>query len=468
MKITSNTTLRLFTYLAAITWSLSLYAQMGPIKNIRFNDDFSYLQNDSVEKKGTDKLKYMSISKRKGIYVSVGGELREWVELRQNPNFGDLPPGFKNDDNGSLLHRAMVHTDLQLGTRWSVFGQLNNTFEFGNPNPSLPEISVDTLDLHQLSLAYEFQTAKGQHQFRLGRQELSLGNELLISTREGPNNRQPFDGLSYRLTRKKWKGTYFMLTSVIINAGMFDNTHVNEWLWGGYHEISLKKGNTLDAYYVGLYSERRAYQYQEGTQHRHTFGTRLWNQQNKLVYDIEAMYQTGMFSNKWINAINLNVDGRYVFKQTKLKPMVGLGLSYISGDYSKNDNQLNTFDALFPKPVYGLATPQGSSNIAHIKPTVGIAPLKSLFVNFSWYYLARTSVNDGTYTPSMQQVRPLPDITSDKYGVGTQYSLDAFYFLNSNWTIITFISYMKPAAYIKETGVGLPTFFAASTVQWKF
>jgi hypothetical protein len=363
----------------------------------------------------------------------------------------------------------MVHANLEITDHWSVFGQLNNTLEWGNPNPSIPEISVDTLDLHQLSLAYTFKDAhKRTHTLRAGRQELSLGNELLISTREGPNNRLPFDGVSYRLAQAKWVGTYFLLTPVYINPGVFDNTHVAEWVWGAYHELTLKKAHRLDAYYLGLYSQKRAYQYRAGEQHRHTFGTRFWNQEQPVVYDVEVMYQLGAFNDQHINAINFNADGRYVFKELKWKPMVGLGLSYISGDYDPNDQQLNTFDALYPKPVYGLATPQGSSNIAHVKPTVGITPAKNLFINLSWYYLARASIHDGTYTPGMAQVRPLPQVHSDKYNVGTQYSLDAFYFMNKNITLISFMSYMQPGAYIKETGAGLPTFFAATTVQWKF
>ena len=45
--------------------------------------------------------------------------------------------------------------------------------------------------------------------------------------------------------------------------------------------------------------------------------------------------------------------------------MIGIGGSYVSGDYDPNDDQLNTFDPMYPKPVYGLAMAQGPV-ISHI------------------------------------------------------------------------------------------------------
>ncbi len=433
-------------------------------------DDFSYLLKDSTSKKGLEKLKYRKLFKDTNSYWSFGGEVREWYEVRVNPNFGDLPPNSIADYNGSLQHRLMFHADFQFNKRIRGFIQLNNTLEFGNPNPPIPEIIVDGLGVHQLFVEWKLgkRNSKLKQNLRVGRQEYSFGNELLLSSREGPNNRIAFDGVTYIQNSANSDIHILLATPVIIYPNRFDNQHVNEFIWGAYLELNKKKSDKIDAYYLGMFSDRRAYNYISGEQHRHTLGTRFWNHQSKIYYDVELMYQTGAFNEQLINAGNFNAEVRYVFKNTKWKPMIGLGLSYITGDFHANDRQLNTFDSFFPKPVYGLATPQGPSNIAHIRPIVGFEPSESLFVNFSWYYLSRTSNQDGTYTPGMTQVRPMPGVTSDKYAVGTQYSLDVFYFLNKNVTFITFLSYVKPSAYIKETGKGLHTFFWASTLQFKF
>lgn len=449
--------------------SVHTLAQPGPIKNLRYDDDFTYLQNDSIQKNGLEKLKFRSFLKNSSSYWSLGGEIREWYEVRVNPNFGDTPPGFIPDYDGSLQHRMMLHADLQWNKRLRTFFQLNNTLEFGNPNPPIPEIIVDGLGVHQAFLELEMSPTKTKSsRLRLGRQELSFGNELIVSSREGPNNRLPFDGISFIKSDNKLSYQAFVATLVIIHPEVFDNRHVNEWLWGGYFHLNKNKIHKIDAYYLGMYSERRKYNYVEGSQNRHTIGTRFWNHLSKVYYDVELMYQSGKFNDQLINAGNFNAEARYVFRDTKWKPMVGLGVSYITGDFNQNDNQLNTFDSFYPKPVYGLATPQGPSNIAHVRPIIGFEPVKSLFVNFSWYYLSRTSIQDGTYSPGMDQVRPLPGLESDKNSVGTQYSLDLFYFINQNLTFITFLSYVDPGQYITETGKGLDTFFWASAIQFKF
>lgn len=445
-------------------------AQPGPIKNLRYNDDFNYLLSDSVKKEGLDKLKYLPLFKRNNSHLSFGGEVREWYEIRRNPNFGDLPPGSIEDPNGALQHRLMLHADLQLNDRFRLFTQLNNTLEFGNPHPVIPEIIEDGLGLHQFFADVNFGNKGNETSdlLRLGRQEYSFGNELVISSREGPNNRLAFDGVTFIHQNDKHQINLLAATPVIIEKGVFDNAHESEAIWGTYAYLRKQKKTHLDLYYFGFYAERRAYNFIPGDQHRHTVGARMWNHGSGFYYEVETMYQLGDFNGMTINAFNFTGELRYVFRNKFWKPMIGLGASYISGDRSSNDNQLNTYDPLYPKPVYGLATPQGPSNISHLKPTFGVQPIDNLVFNFDWYLLVRTSVNDGTYAPSMIQVRPFPNTSSDDHTVGNQFALDIFYFINQNWSFITFISYVKPGDYVKDTGAGKKVFFWASTFQFKF
>lgn len=457
--------------LAGIFFSISLSAQPGPIKNLRYEDDFSYLKQDSSAKKGLDRLKFMPLSKKnQELHLSLGGELRQWYELRRNPNFGDLPPGTVDDDNGTLQHRFMLHGDLNLSKRFRLFGQLNNTLEFNNPNPLIPEIIVDGLGVHQFFVDWRMgaESRESKSILRLGRQEYSFGNELLISSREGPNNRQPFDGATYIRNNENSQVNVLVATPIIINPEVFDNTHTEEALWGVYANLRKRKKAKLDLYYLGFYSERRQYNFVPGYTHRHTAGARLWKHDRYFYYDLETMYQSGQFNDLTINAMNFTGEARYVFQDAFLKPMIGLGVSYITGDLDPHDRQLNTFDPLYPKPVYGLATPQGPSNIAHVRPTFGFQPVERWFINLRWYWLARASNQDGTYSPGMTQVRPFPETSSESRRVGIQYALDMFYIVNKNLAFILFASYVEAGDYPKETGQGMDVYFLATSVQFKF
>jgi len=182
---------------------------------------------------------------------------------------------------------------------------------------------------------------------------------------------------------------------------------------------------------------------------------------------VESMYQFGKFNELNINAYHLRGLVRHYFP-VKLKPMLGIGASYVSGDKSPIDNQLNTFDPIYPRPTFGLAAPLGPANITSVRLLAGISPLKQLFINGSIYFLARESIYDGSYTPSMDQLRPFPPEESDARGIGTQYTLDFFYLPNSNWTFIIFSSYIAPGKYVKDTGNGKPIIYFSLAAAYKF
>lgn len=454
--------------LLLLSLGVQLMAQPGPIKNLRYQDDWRYLNNDTVIKKGLEKLKYISLSKKRNIHISFGGEIREWWELRGNPNFGDVPPGYVQDKYGVLQHRFMLHTDFWAGNNFRVFGQLNNTFQIGSNNEPIPEIIQDGIGVHQLFFEYHILTKpKSDFFLRIGRQEYSFGNEMLISSREGPNNRQAFDGASLVYGNRNLTVHLFAATPIIILPNAFDNQHINEYIWGGYFYLQKQKKVQLDAYYMGFKTARRLFNFVPGKQTRHTLGARIHQFGKKLRFDVEGMYQVGKFNLDNINAYKLIGQVLYEFPG-KLKPVIGLGGSYISGDRSPEDRQLNTYDPLYPKPMYGLAAPLGPSNIMSIQPKVGLQPVKGMMIYFSIYKLARQSAADGTYAPSMVQVRPFAPYSSAKKSIGTQYALDLFYIPNPNWVFISFISYLKPGDYVNETGMGKPVFYLSLSGAYKF
>lgn len=459
----------LFILITLLSSSYIVSAQPGPIKMERYNDDFSYLKSDSVKKKWFEKLKYMPLSSSKNYHISVGGEIREFYSFTKNSNFGDLPPSFKVDNNGALEHRTMLHADVWLGKHVRVFNQYNFTTLIGSPNEPIEEIQQDGLDLHQLFAEVHFMKRKEKKVFaRLGRQEFSFGNELLISSREGPNTRQTFDAGSFTYQTASKSVKVFAGTPVIALPKSFDNRHINEYIWGVYTNFSTKWTN-LDAYYIGYHSDRKMYNFVGGEQQRHTVGTRIFEKFKPFSYDIEAMYQFGKFNNEHIKAYNLTGEAKYTFMSQKLKPFIGVAGSYISGDRSATDNESNTFDPLYPKPTFGLAAPLGPSNITNIRPMAGISPAKGLTLTGSVYFLKRESNQDGTYAPSMVQVRAFPeqDVTTAK-GIGTQYAFDIFYFPNPHWSFVSFLSYITPDDYVKNTGVGKELFFASAIVGYKF
>jgi hypothetical protein len=172
-------------------------APKNPINILRYNDDFSILKNDSL-KKGLSQLKYISLGKK--AYVSFGGELREQYLYFDHLNFGDVPAAFQKESTGQLWQRAMVHSNLEIGSNIRVFVQLNSTLRFINPNPITPEIDENQLSLHQAFVDYNFNK---NWSLRAGRQELGYGSHRLITFREGPNTRMTFDAAMLKYKSEK-------------------------------------------------------------------------------------------------------------------------------------------------------------------------------------------------------------------------------------------------------------------------
>ncbi len=70
---------------------------------------------------------------------------------------------------------------------------------------------------------------------RIGRQELSFGSSRFVSTREGPNVRQSFDGLRLSLRAGQWTVDGFATKPVETNRGLFDDSaNYAQTFWGVY------------------------------------------------------------------------------------------------------------------------------------------------------------------------------------------------------------------------------------------
>ncbi len=431
-----------------VVTSQSLGAQ---INILRYNDNFSALKNDTL-KRGLDKLKYIKLGKNASI--SFGGELREQYQYFENQNFGDVPPSIQEVSVGQIWHRTMGHANLEIGSKFRLFSQFNSTLRFLNPNPITPEIDENQLSLHQFFVDYSLTKA---WLIRIGKQELGYGNNRLLTFREGPNTRLAFNAAMLKYYSAKRKIDLLAITPSVSKQYVFDDTSFDDYVLGIYGtENFVHRKLLFDYYFLNFSSKNRKYNFVSGNENRQSFGFRVFSQNPKLNYELEGTYQTGTFNELDIAAYGISADFNYIL-HSKSHLTIGVGANYISGDKSPIDNQLNTYNLIFSKPQYGLAAPIGSSNIENLNPYIKMRPTKKLSILGGVYFMRRQSIQDGTYSPGMAQVRPTPAklFVSSKSNIGTQYALET----NFNWTKnISFsidAAYFASGNYVKETGKGL-------------
>jgi hypothetical protein len=135
-------------------------------------------------------VQFIPLGQSENNYLSFGAWIRERGEFVSNPNFSDQPSG-----NAYLMQRYFLHMDLHLGERFRFFGELASSLVNGRNGGPRPTLDEEKMYVHQgffdLGL---WKSGEDSLTLRAGRQEMALGSENLVSTRDGRNIRRSLDG----------------------------------------------------------------------------------------------------------------------------------------------------------------------------------------------------------------------------------------------------------------------------------
>src|SRR5262249_37364018 len=152
-------------------------------------EDYGYLSDPARRSDWLDPIKHIALSDaRPGWYLSLGGVIRQRFELFDNTDWKPLPA------DSFLLQKYMLSADLPLGSRVRFFVSFKSGLEDGRTGGPR-STDEDKLDFHEAFGDFRI----GDHQaltLRVGRREMALGSQRLVSVRAGPNVRQSFDGIS--------------------------------------------------------------------------------------------------------------------------------------------------------------------------------------------------------------------------------------------------------------------------------
>lgn len=443
-------------------------------KNLRYDEDWSYLADPQKRTASFDRFKYISLGK-KGWYLSIGGEIRERYEYLPNEFWGEEP----KDTNGFFLQRYMLHADVHFGSRARIFFQLKSGIESGRKTGARL-IDEDRLDVNQAFFDFNFFKESRSAAFfkqatlRAGRQELSFGSNRLVSTREGPNVRQSFDGARLTANIEKWRVDFFAVKPVNSKFGIFDDDSDNtRTFWGAYGVRSFKllPGGKVDVYYFGFDRKTARFVQSAGDlrarESRQTFGTRFWGKKGSWDYNNEFILQTGRFGANRILAGAVSGEIGYTFENVSLRPRFGLRADVISGDGNPRDQRLNTFNPLFASNGYfgdvGLLTP---ANLYHLNPSVELRLLRGVSASIDSRLFWRQSTSDGIYRPSLIAVRTGLDSTA-RY-VGFQPSLELKWQVSDHLSLNGIYTYFQPGKFLHENPPDRPVNFFTVWAQYRF
>ncbi len=384
-------------------------------------------------------------------------ELRERFQLVNNPGFDP-----DADASGWLwTQRAAVAFEAEFSPRWSARINLQSAVMSGGPDSP---INANELDLREAQLVY----AQGETSVTLGRQDIIIGSQRLLGTRDGTNVRRQWDGVRVRTQAGDWALDAFAAALVDVEPeGAFNDTPDDDRLIAGINATTRLPAGSADLYYLRADTADLATIEGVADQTRHSVGARLFGEHGRVFWNWEAIYQFGEHGDLDISAWTLATNTGYRFDAV-WSPEIMLSANISSGDDENGDGELNTFDALYPRGNYFSSVALlGPSNFYNINPYVRFSPTPKLdvSVDINWYW--RTETNDGVYTPSGRIFRAPSASTSARF-VNTAVSAQATYAINDAVSLEAIYTHSEPQTFIADTGPAEPIDFLELTLRVRF
>lgn len=433
-------------------------------KHLRYDEDYSRLR-DSARLSWYEQMKFTRLNTSGTNYLSLGGEVRYQYFKFKHEDWGDAP----EDRDGFILNRLLLHGDLHLSDRFRIFGQLQSSIAVGRDDPS--PVEYDELEVHQFFADVDFiKKAHAKLTFRAGRQELNYGSSRLISTREGPNNRQSFDGGKLFYIGKAMRVDLFYSTYVVARTGIFnDDFFTDKAKFGGVYVVFNKVPvlKNVDLYYLGQRKQAAKWNDVSGREERHSAGSRIWGTGNRWTYDFEGLFQFGDISDHTIRAWTLSSNSSYQLGEKALSPAVGLKTELISGDARPGDGKIQSFNPLYPRGAYfGYAALIGPSNLFDLHPSLDFPLSKVAELSFDYDIFWRYSGRDGIYNPGTGVIYPAGP-TESKF-IGHQISGTLESSPNKYIYLRLETTWFKAGTYLREVGRGEDIFYTSVTTTFRF
>ncbi len=299
----------------------------------------------------------------------------------------------------------------------------------------------DTFDLHQ---AY---VTLGNHKefplsLKVGRQEMSYGEERLIGTFAWNNIGRTFDAAKLRWQNEWFGADFFVSRPVIPEDGRFDVDNDYDFFSGVYATSTKVPKTILEAYFLARNSSSKAISAEPSPQFPqpsardiYTIGGRVKSKPGEIGnwdYTLEGAYQFGDFRDTRLgvssprltqDAFMAIAQGGYTFTDLWSTPRLGFEYTYSSGDSNAHDGKHGTFDNLFPTnhKFYGYMDFVSLQNIQDVRGIVQIKPIPrvSLALEAHGFWLADT--RDNFYTVAGAPRGGIAATPGNNYGINPNY-----------------------------------------------
>ncbi|MBC8355832.1 MAG: alginate export family protein [Planctomycetes bacterium] len=299
-------------------------------KGVFYANDFSYLCNSGCcDTYFGDSLKRLAVGNC--WTVDVGGQYRMRFHNEQNINNSGIPNnlGLTGDDDNFLLHRTRLYVNAEYGSHFRFYGEMLDALSELGSGPPRP-IEENRTELQNLFIEFKgVDVGRGVVGARIGRQEIVLGAQRMVSPLDWANTRRTFEG-----ARVMWKGDNWDVDGIWLRpmkrdfSGL-DAPNLDRQLYGMYGTYKNLCRDHLEAYWLALDYEDVGV---NGIRYD-TVGARYWGNDGDWLYELEASAQFGANSDNTDHSAGAVTAGLgRKFPCTVFSPTLWAYYDWASGD----------------------------------------------------------------------------------------------------------------------------------------
>jgi hypothetical protein len=428
---------------------------------LRFNEDWAPFA-DAGPRGPLDALKFVPLNADRSAYLSFGGQLRQRFEGVRNFMLGG--PGTRDD--AFSLTRAMAHADLHLGESLRFFVEAKHAVAHGRELPGgRRSLDHDELDVQNAFVDLVWPGDAGRLTTRLGRQELLLGRQRLVSPLDWANTRRTFEGARLHLQRRTLDLEAFWTRPVAVRISALNRGDPATTFYGLAASSPATAPATWQLYGLGLrQTEAIRFAGLEGTQHRVTVGARFaaGRPDSGVRTDLEGGVQAGDLAGRSIRAWFVASDFSHNLQALPLRPTATLGLDWASGDRARNDRITGTFHQLFPlgHAYAGHADILGRQNLAEARLVLEAPLHRRVRTRAAAHQFLRASRDDGVYGVGGALLEPAAG--RPQRAIGTELDLLATLELTRHARAEAGFARFVPGDFLRERPAG------AKTADWAY
>lgn len=411
-----------------------------------FDADFRYVESlDPAKRTLVEDLKRIHVGDN--FLFSTGGNA--WARFMNEWN-----SRLTEADNSYTLARVRAFGDLSYRDRVRVFGEFIWADSFSEElNPAA--IDVNRGDILNLFADFNLFDYNGKPVYaRLGRQELVLGSQRLISGLDWANTRRTFDGVRFFRRGEKWDFDAFWTQLVPPDPSGFDQHDQNQDFAGAWLTYRPKPGHFVDFYQL-YYDNSNAVSQQQivrAPTQVNTSGARYVGDREGFLWDGEVALQYGNQNSERLFAGMATAGLGRSLKDAPWKPTAWVYYDYASGDASPGAGHAHTFNQLFPFGHYylGWIDLVGRQNIQDANAHLYLYPSNWVTVWLQYHHFWLNHSQDALYNAGGAAIRRDPTGQAGN-NVGDEIDIVLNFHVTRNSDLLTGYSHLYGGSFLENT-----------------